>query len=152
MSSPSSLHGDCRVQEQTGCEGDHLVLWCSKLQELGPCDRMKVLEASGLCMFCLRHPENAECFDQGGHSKPACVQPGCKGKHAASVHDLLGRADASVNLITEEDDEEDDGDLYINVARIGQEEDDWQGQMIRGWIWMEERAMKRDECTASLPA
>ncbi len=79
-----------------------------------------------LCMFCLRHPANAECFDQGGRSKPACVQLGGKGNHAASVHELLGEADASVNLAAEEDDEEDDGDLYVNVARISQEEDDWQ--------------------------
>jgi hypothetical protein len=42
------------------------------------------------------------------------------------MHDLLGGADASVNFVVEEDDEEDDGDLYVNVARIGQEEDDWQ--------------------------
>jgi hypothetical protein len=123
---PAWRHKQCRVQEQTGCEGDHLVLRCSKLQELSICDRKKVLEASLLCMFCLRHPANAECFDQGGRSKPACVQRGCKGKHAAGVHDLLGGVESSVNLASEEGDEEDEGDLYVNVARIGQEEDDWQ--------------------------
>jgi hypothetical protein len=127
---PAWGHRKCRVQEQTGCEGDHLVLRCGKLRKLNLCERMKVLEASGLCMFCLRHPANAECFDQGGRSKPACVQPGCKRKHAAGVHELLGGTDASVNLVAEEDDEEndkeDDEDLYVNVARVGQEEDDWQ--------------------------
>jgi hypothetical protein len=51
-------------------------------------------------------------------------------KHAAGVHELLGGADSSVNLVAEEDDEdedEDDEDLYeyINMARGGQEEDDW---------------------------
>jgi hypothetical protein len=50
------------------------------------------------------------------------VQPGCKGKHAAGVHELLGGANASVKLIVEEDDE----DLFVNIARIGPEEDDWQ--------------------------
>jgi hypothetical protein len=87
---------------------------------------MHVLSIKEKKMFCLRHPANAECFDQGGRSKPACVQPGCKGKHAAGVYELLGGTDASVNLVAEEDDEEDDEDLYINVARVGQEEDNWQ--------------------------
>jgi hypothetical protein len=77
----------CRVQEQTGCEGGHLVVQCSKLRELSPQDRKKALEASGLCMFCLRRSASAECFDQGGRSKPACTQLGCKGKHAAGMHD-----------------------------------------------------------------
>jgi hypothetical protein len=86
------------------------VLWCGKLRKLNLCERRKVLEASGLCMFCLRHPANAECFDQG-RRKPACVQPGCKGKHAAGVHELLGGTGASVNLVAEEDKEEDDKDL-----------------------------------------
>jgi hypothetical protein len=58
-------------------------------------------------MFCLWHPASAECFDQGGHSKPAYTQLGCKGKHAAGVHDLLGGVEASVSLVMEEDDEED---------------------------------------------
>jgi hypothetical protein len=49
-----------------------------------------------------------------------------QGKHAAGVHDLLGGVQASVNLATEEDEEEDEGDLYVNVARVRQEEDDWQ--------------------------
>jgi hypothetical protein len=58
---------------------------------------------------------------------PDCVQPGCKGKHAVGVHELLGGVDASVNLVAEEDhEEEEDEDLYVNVARVGQEEDNWQ--------------------------
>jgi hypothetical protein len=86
---PARGQRKCRVQEQTGCEGDHLVLRCNKLWELGPCDLKKALEASGLCMFCLRHPANAECFDQGGRLKPACVQSGCKGKCRAQDLSLI---------------------------------------------------------------
>jgi hypothetical protein len=78
-------------------------------------------------MFCLRHPADAECFNRGGRTKPACVQPGCKGKHAVSVHELLGGVDASVNPVAEEGHGmEEDEDLYVNIARIRQEEDDWQ--------------------------
>ncbi len=112
----------CQVQEQMGCEGDHLALRCGKLRKLSLTERRKALEASGLCMFCLRHPADVECFDLGGRTKPACVQPGCKGKH-----ELLGGVDASINLVAEEDHGmEEDEDLYVNVARVGQEEDDWQ--------------------------
>jgi hypothetical protein len=76
-------------------------------------------------MFCLGLPADVECFNQGGRTKPACVQPGCKWKHAAGVHKLVGGVDASVNLVAEEDHEmEEDEGLYVNVARIGQEEDD----------------------------
>jgi hypothetical protein len=41
-------------------------------------ERRKALEASGLCMFCLKHPADSECFDQGGRMKPVCVQPECE--------------------------------------------------------------------------
>jgi hypothetical protein len=59
----------CRAQEQTGCGGDHLVLQCGKLRELSLSERRRALEASGLCMFCLKHPADAECFDRGGPHK-----------------------------------------------------------------------------------
>ncbi len=59
-------------------------------------------------------------FRLGGHTKPACVQPGCKGRHAVGAHELLGGVDASVNLVAEEGHEmEEDEDLYVNIARIG---------------------------------
>jgi hypothetical protein len=103
------------------------VLQCGKLQKLSLNERRRALEASRLCMFCLRHPANTECFDQGGCTKPACVQPGCKGRHAFGVHELLGGEDASVNLVTEEGrGMEENKDLYVNIARFEQEEDDWQ--------------------------
>ncbi len=89
----------CRVQQRTGCGGDHLVLKCSRLRELSLSERRKVLEASGLCMYCLKHPAELECYGRGGPSKPACLQPECGGRHAMGVHELLGKVDASVNLI-----------------------------------------------------
>ncbi len=117
----------CRVQGQTGCGGDHLVLQCCKLRNLSLDERRRALEASRLCMFCLRHPANTECFDKGGRTKPACVQPGCKGRHAIGVHELLGGEDASVNLVMEKGHGmEGDEDLYVNIARVEQEEDGWQ--------------------------
>jgi hypothetical protein len=89
----------CQVQPRTGCEGDHMVLYCSKLRELGLSDRRKALEASGLCMYFLKHPAKLECLGQGSHTKPACAQPGCEGKHTVKVHKLLGEPGASVNFV-----------------------------------------------------
>jgi hypothetical protein len=125
----------CRVQEQTGCGGDHLVLQCGKLRGLSLNERRRALEASGLCMFRLRHPANTECFDQGGRT--ACVQPGCKGRHAVRVHELLGGVNASVNLVAEEGHGmEEDENLYVSIARIGQEEGGWQ-EPDDSWLKLE---------------
>jgi hypothetical protein len=127
----------CRVQRQTGCGGDHLVLQCGRLRELSSNDLRKALEARGLCMFCLKHPADLECFDQGGRTKPACVQPGCRGEHAAGVHELLRGAGASVNLVAGEDHEvEEDEEWYVNVIRAEQGEDDWQ-ESDDSWLELE---------------
>ncbi len=61
---PAWGHRRCLVQQRTGCEGDHLVLHCGKLRELSLNERWKALEASGLCMFCLKHPADSERYDQ----------------------------------------------------------------------------------------
>jgi hypothetical protein len=117
----------CRVQRQTGCGGDHLVLQCDRLRELSLSGRRRALEASGLCMYCLKHPADLECFDRGGRMKPACPQPGCEGKHAAGVHELLGGVDGSVNLVAAEDHKmEEDEEWYVNIVRVEREEDDQQ--------------------------
>ncbi len=117
----------CWVQRKTGCRGDHLVLQCGRLRELSLSERRRALEASGLCMFCLRHPADSECFDQGGRMKPACVQPGCGGRHAVGVYELLGGVDVSVNLVAGEDHGmEEDEEWYVNLVRVEREEDDRQ--------------------------
>ncbi len=124
-------HKKCKVQEQTGCGGNRMAIRCGRLRELSPQSRRKALEASRLCLFCLRHPASADCYYRGGRTKPACAEPGCKGGHAVGRHDLLGGVKASVSLVMEEeedseDDKNDEADLYINVSRAGQEDDDWQ--------------------------
>ncbi len=89
-----------RVQFLIGCDGDHVVIQCAKLLGLSLEERRKVLELSGLCLYCLKHAAELECFGQGGFSKPKCMQPGCNGEHAVSAHRLLGESDACVNLTT----------------------------------------------------
>jgi hypothetical protein len=76
----------CHAQFQIECDGDHVVLQCAKLQELDLDERRKVLEKSGLCMYCLKHAAELECLGQGDFSKPRCTQPGCGGKHVEGAH------------------------------------------------------------------
>jgi hypothetical protein len=69
----------CRVQQQKGCDRNHLALQCTKLRELGLSERRKVSEESGLCMYCLKHAAELECYGRGGPAKPKCPQPECGG-------------------------------------------------------------------------
>jgi hypothetical protein len=128
--SPSSLWElsfgrKCRARNLIGCNGDHVMLQCEKLMSLGLAER-KVLEKSGLCMFCLKHAAELECYGRGGQSKPRCTQPGCDGEHTPGVHKLMGEESAGVNLIAEDEDEEEDGD-----EDEGEDEDEgWWVRMV----------------------
>jgi hypothetical protein len=62
-------------------------------------ERREVVEKSGLCTFCLRHGAELECYAKEGLTKPKCARLGCDGEHATLLHDLLGEADATVNLV-----------------------------------------------------
>jgi hypothetical protein len=98
--------------------------------------------ASGLCLFCLRHPGSMQCYGRGGPSKPACPTPGCSGRPASSVHDAFMGASTSVSLVTDEGDEYDD-DAYVNIARAGDEEDKWQDP-DDSWLELETEENKDD--------
>ncbi len=110
----------CRAQFLIGCDGDHVVLQCAKLLELGLDERRKVLEQTGLCMYCLKHSAELQCFGQGGFSKPKCMRPGCSGEHAVGAHRLLGESDACVNITTGGDHEpEEEEEWWVNTVRAG---------------------------------
>jgi hypothetical protein len=100
----------CRARNLIRCDGDHVMLQCEKLMSLGLAERKEVLEKSGLCMFCLKHAAELECYGRGGLSKPRCTQPGCDGEHTPGVHKLMGEESAGVNLIAEDGEEEEDED------------------------------------------
>jgi hypothetical protein len=97
------------------------MLQCGKLMSLGLVERREVLEKSGLCMFCLKHAAELECYGRGGLSKPRCTQSGCDGEHTPSVHKLMGEESAGVNLIAEDGDEEEEED----EAGEGDEDQGW---------------------------
>jgi hypothetical protein len=114
----------CRARYLVGCEGDHVLLQCTKLLGLSLGKRRKVLKQSGLCLYCLKHAAEVECYGQGSFSKPMCMQAGCNGEHAVSVHMLLGEESASVNLVAEDECEsEEDEEWWVGTDRIDEEEE-----------------------------
>jgi hypothetical protein len=83
-------------------------------------ERKEILEKSGLCLFCLKHAAELECYGRGGLSKPRCTQTGCDGEHTPGVHKLMGEEGAGVNLVTEaESDLEKDEDEEWWVGTVG---------------------------------
>jgi hypothetical protein len=73
-------------------------------------ERKEVLEKSGLCMFCLKHAAELECYGRGGMSKPRCTEPRCDGEHTPSVHKLMAEEHVGVNLVAEDEVENEDKD------------------------------------------
>ncbi len=111
----------CRARILIKCEGDHGLLQCSKLLSMGLDERKEVLERSGLCLFCLKHAAELECYGQGGLSKPRCTQAGCNGENTPSVHRLVARESAGVNVLAGmESDEDEDEEWWVGT--VGTEE------------------------------
>ncbi len=102
-----------------------MLLQCAKLLELNLDERKEVLKQSGLCLYCLKHAAELECYGRGGFSKPKCTRSGCNGEHAVGAHKLLGEGDASVNLITEGDYEsEEEEEWWVSTVRVEEEEEE----------------------------
>jgi hypothetical protein len=133
----------CRARNLIGCNGDHVMLQCEKLMSLGLAERKEVLEKIGLCMFCLKHAAELECYGRGGLSKPRCTQPGCDGEHTPGVHKLMGEESAGVNIIAEDGNEEEDGNE-------GEEEDEDEGWWV-GTVGMIEMSDWAEKISCSMP-
>ncbi len=109
----------CWAQYLIGCDGDHVLLQCTKLLGMKLDERKEVLKKSGLCLYCLKHAAEVECYGQGSFSKPKCMQAWCDGEHTVSVNKLLGEESAGVNLITEgEYESEEDEEWWVGTVRI----------------------------------
>ncbi len=105
-----SFRRKCRARNLIGCDGNHMMLQCEKLLNLGLAERRDALEKSGLCMFCLKHSAELECYGKGGLSKPRCTRTGCDSEHTPNVHMLMGEDNAGVNLIAGDEDGEETED------------------------------------------
>jgi hypothetical protein len=82
------------------------MIQCDKLLALGLAERRDVLEKSGLCMFCLKHSAEFDCYGRGGLSKPRCTRDGCDGEHTPNLHLLMSGGDAKVSLVAGDEGEE----------------------------------------------
>ncbi len=82
------------------------MIQCGKLLALGLGERKDVLERSGLCMFCLKHSAELDCYGRGGLSKPRCTRGGCDEEHTPDLHMLMSGGDAKVSLVAGNSDEE----------------------------------------------
>jgi hypothetical protein len=96
--------------------------------------RKEVLEKSGLCLFCLKHAAELECYGRGGLSKTRCTQAGCDGDHTPSVHKLMGEESAGVNLVAEgesesEEDEDEDEEWWVGTIGVMEVWDDREGAL-----------------------
>jgi hypothetical protein len=102
-----------------------MLLLCVKLLELGLSERKEVLKQSGLCLYCLKHAAEMECYGRGGLSKPKCMQTGCDEEHAVGAHKLLRESGASVNLVVEgEYESEEDEEWRVSTVRIEEKEEE----------------------------
>jgi hypothetical protein len=127
-----SLGRKCRARNLIECRGDHVLLQCSKLLSMGLNERKEVLERSGLCLFCLKHAAELECFGRGGLSKPRCTQAGCDGEHTPSVHKLVREESAGVNLVAEiesesEEDEDENEEWWVGTVGVMEMREDEEG-------------------------
>ncbi len=113
----------CRARNLIGCDGDHVMLQCKKLMALELSERKEVLEKSGLCVFCLKHAAELECYGRGGMSKPRCTQSGCDGEHTPNVHKLMAEEHVGVNLVAEDEVENEDEDE--DEDRDWEEDEGW---------------------------
>ncbi len=134
----------CKFREYTGCAEGHVAASCIRLRDLDSEARQKALDESGLCTFCLRHPTGTECFGQGSCSKPACQVPECKEKHTESLHEIVAGLNASISLMAEEEDKEEE-DAYVNVAWAGEWEEEESGWWDPADSWLEMEAEEEDE-------
>jgi hypothetical protein len=111
------------------------MIQCDKLLGLGLAERRDVLKKSGLCMFCLRHSAEFECYGRGGLSKPRCTRSGCDGEHTPNLHRLMGEDDAKVSLVAGSEAEEDFGARDEHEAEC-EYEHEYEWEYEDGGLWV----------------
>ncbi len=102
-----------------------MLLQSVNLLELSLDKRKEVLKRSGLCLYCLKHAAEMECYGRGGFSKPKCMQTGCDGEHVVGAHKLLGENGANMNLVAEGEYESwEDEEWWVGTVRIEEDEEE----------------------------
>jgi hypothetical protein len=70
-------------------------------------------------------PPNWSVMAKEARQSPRCPRPECGGGHTTGAHELLGEADASINLVAGEDcDSDEDEEWWVNTVRVEEEGED----------------------------
>jgi hypothetical protein len=86
QAAPSRAPKKCKFAELAGCTGSVAVqgLWRQDSEE-----RDRIITNNKLCMFCLLHSSDEECFSKTNKIKPVCMEHECKGQHIKWLHKML---------------------------------------------------------------
>jgi hypothetical protein len=105
-------------------------------------EREKLIVDNKLCPFCLLHDKDQTCGAKQKPASVACTTPGCKGRHAQKLHELLKdilREEGRVHVLQEDDGwEESDGAWELEEAE----------GMIVGAVRQESECSWPDACNA----
>jgi hypothetical protein len=89
-----------------GCTGTHPPWFCRAFGKLPAKEREKLIVDNKLCPFCLLHDKDKACGAKQKPASVACTTPGCKGRHAKKLHELLKdifREEGQVHVLQEDD-------------------------------------------------
>jgi hypothetical protein len=121
----------------------------------------------GLCLFCLKHAAELECYGGGVLSKPRCTQAGCDGEHTPSAHRLIAGGSVAVNLVAEDESEsgeDEDEEWWVGTIEAAAARDEGEGEPgeegDHGWesgsehapaTHLSEKLGKSGRCSPELP-
>jgi hypothetical protein len=125
-----------------GCTGTHPPWFCRSFGKLPAKEREKLIVDNKLCPFCLLHDRDRQCGAKQKPASVACTAPGCKGRHAQKLHDLLKdlfREEGQVHVLQEDDGWEESEEAW----ELGEA-----GSMIVGAVCQEEEHSWQEACEA----
>jgi hypothetical protein len=96
----------CIFKGVMGCSGTHPPWFCRAFGKLPAKEREKLIVDNKLCPFCLLHDKDKTCGAKQKPTSVACTTPGCKGRHAQKLHELLKdvlRKEGRVHVLQEDD-------------------------------------------------
>ncbi len=132
----------CIFKGVMGCTGTHPPWFCRAFGKLPAKEREKLIVNNKLCPFCLLHDKDKLCGARQKLASVACTAPGCRGRHAQKLHDLLKdifREEGQVHVLQEDDGWEESEEAWELGGAEG---------MIVGAVRQEEEYSWQDVCEA----
>jgi hypothetical protein len=132
----------CIFKGVMGCPGTHPPWFCRSFGKLPAKEREKLIVDNKLSRFCLLHDKDKPCGAKQKPASVACTAPGCRGRHAQRLHDLLKdilREEGQVHVLQEDDGWEESEEAWELEGTEG---------MIVGAVRQEEEYSWQDACEA----